>query len=254
MRAYVAFFAKEIVESIRTYKSFVLLIIFLIFGFMNPLMAKFMPELVSSLGGEQLGLAIPEPAGIDSWTQFFKNITQLGLVVMIIMFSGILTRELNKGTLVNLLTKGLSRATVVLAKLMLLVCVWTLAYVLCALITFGYTLYFFSDSGIVHLFFSLLALWLFGVLLLCVLMLAGTLFSSNYMCLLSVGVFVVALTAISIIPAVEECNPLSLATMSTALLSGSAAPGDFLPAIIISAGLTMACAALSIVLFRKRAL
>jgi ABC-2 type transport system permease protein len=43
MTHYIAFLKKEIVESIRTYKLFIMLVVFLMFGIMNPLVAKLNP-------------------------------------------------------------------------------------------------------------------------------------------------------------------------------------------------------------------
>lgn len=50
-----------------------------------------------------------------SWTQFYKNVP-MALLIFIILFSGILTSEYAKGTLINVLTKGLSRWKVIAAK------------------------------------------------------------------------------------------------------------------------------------------
>ena len=49
------------------------------------------------------------------WMQFYKNIP-IALVVMLLLFGGLLTNELQKGTLIPVLTKGLSRWKVLLTK------------------------------------------------------------------------------------------------------------------------------------------
>src|SRR5690554_2518719 len=126
MRHYIAFLKKEMLESIRTYKLFIMVIVFSLFGVMNPLAAKLTPYLIETLIPEGNMINIPEPTALDSWAQFFKNINQMGLIVTLLIFSGILVNELSKGTLINMLTKGLSRKAVILSKYSSMVIIWTL--------------------------------------------------------------------------------------------------------------------------------
>lgn len=254
MRAYLAFTVKEFIEGIRTYKFIALIVVFLIFGIMNPLAAKLLPELVDSLAGGEIILTLTEPKAIDSWMQFFKNISQIGLIVTIILFSGIMAQEISKGTLINMITKGLSRTTVILAKFTYLALTWTLAYIVCALVTLGYTVYLFPDSSVNNLLFSLVALWLFGILLICVLLFAASMAKSSYACLLAVGLFVVILMVLSIIPSAHAYNPLSLATESTALMAGALNPDTLFPAIGISIVAAVVFVVLAVIVFRKRSL
>jgi ABC-2 type transport system permease protein len=107
MKNYVAILEKELLESVRSYKLFIMLIVFFIFGIMSPLTAKLLPELLSSMVPEGITITLTEPAAIDSWMQFFKNVSQMGLIVMLLVFSGIIGVELSRGTLINMLTKGL---------------------------------------------------------------------------------------------------------------------------------------------------
>lgn len=69
---------------------------------MSPLAAKLLPQILASEG---ISITLPDPSAIDSWSQFFKNISQMGLIVTVILFSGVLGTELSKGTLINMLTK-----------------------------------------------------------------------------------------------------------------------------------------------------
>jgi len=141
-----AFLKKEFFEYTKTYKLFIMLMIFIIFGITNPLIAKLMPEIVGSLVTDGVVITLPEPTAYDAWAQFFKNATQMGLFVMVILFSGVLSSELSKGTLINLLTKGLSRTAVILSKYTCMVSVWTISISLCFGLTYGYTAYLFPQG------------------------------------------------------------------------------------------------------------
>lgn len=254
MKNYLAFVGKELMEGVRAYKALILLAVFVIFGIMNPLFAKLTPELLSSLAGEGITISVLEPSALDSWTQFFKNISQMGFIVLVILYSGILSQEVGRGTLVNMLTKGLSRTTVVLAKFSMLFLVWTVAFVVCLLITWGYTVYLFPENNAQNLAFAVTALWLFGVVLLSCMMLAASATRSNYACLLITGAIVVVMMLVSIVPAAYDYNPLSLAASSNALMAGVLDPSTLLPAIIISIGVSCACLVAAVLVFRKRQL
>lgn len=254
MRNYLAFMRKELIEGIRNYKAIILIAVFVIFGIMNPLFAKLMPELLSSLGGDGFAIQVPDPTALDSWTQFFKNVSQMGFLVLLILYSGIISSEISKGTLINMLTKGLSRTTVILAKYSMLILTWTLSYALCLLVTWGYTVYLFPDNNADNLVFAVVILWLFGVLLISIQTLAAASTKSNYACLLATGAAIVVMFVVSIVPAAHNYNPLSLATDSSALMASALNPSDLISAIVISVALSLACLVAAILVFRKRQL
>lgn len=233
MKAYFAFTKKEFCEMIRTYKLLIMSIVFIIIGIMNPLTAKLTPNILSSFMPEGMSITITEPTAMDSWMQFYKNVPQMGLIVTVVVFSGIITNEYAKGTLINILTKGLSRKTVILAKFTAASVIWTLSYWICFSISFGYTKYFWWENT-PNIFFSALCVWIFGVFLVAVLILAGVVFKSNYMVLLMTGLFMVALFLVNIIPKFKEYNPLTLITDNMLLLKESVEISAFMWPIIIS--------------------
>ncbi len=78
MNAFIAFTKKEWLETIRSGKLVILTVLFLLFGIMNPAIAKLTPwmmELMSeSLSGTGLIVTQIQVDALVSWTQFFKNI------------------------------------------------------------------------------------------------------------------------------------------------------------------------------------
>lgn len=83
----------------------------------------------------------------------FKNIP-IALIAFVLIFSDIFTKEYKSGTLLLVLTKGLSRYKVVLAKTVLLLSIWTVGYEICFTITYGYNEYFWDNSIANNLFFQ----------------------------------------------------------------------------------------------------
>ena len=168
------FTKKELVESWRTSRLLLLIIIFLIFGLMNPLLAKLTPEIVKMTIGAAMAKTIPDPTSLDSWTQFYKNLTQIGLIVIALVFSGTVSNEISKGTLINLVTKGLRRWSVIVGKMISLILQWTLCLLLTFLVTWGYTAYYFPDNKSPYLLQAAFPLWLFGLLLLGIIVCSST--------------------------------------------------------------------------------
>ena len=118
MSGYLAFMGKEFKEQIRTFKALILFIVLLLFGLVSPALAKIMPELLKliPMDGLELTINIPSPTWMDAYAQFFKNITQIGIIVLLILLNGSISQEMQRGTLINMLSKGLARPTVILAK------------------------------------------------------------------------------------------------------------------------------------------
>src|SRR5665648_218973 len=105
MRAYLAFTKKELLENLRVYKILIMFMVFLLLGMLGPLTAKLTPKLLQSLMTDGIQIITREPTAIDSWAQFFKNVSQMGFIVLTILYSGMMANEFNHGTLINILTK-----------------------------------------------------------------------------------------------------------------------------------------------------
>lgn len=252
MNAYLAFTKKEALECIRTYKFMILLIVFFVLGFMNPITAKYTPVLIKSMMPE-IDMNLSEPTVLDSWMQFFKNVSQMGIVIFLLMFSGILSHEFTKGTLINMVSKGLKRRTILLSKTSFLIIMWTLCYGSAAMITLCYGLLFWSQWNLPNLFFSVFCVWLFGVLL-CTLLLLGSVItrSSAGGLLMAGGVFLV-LMLISMIPDFTW-NPILLTTNNMALIQESVSVGSMIPSILVCISLITVSIAFSIQLIKKKQL
>lgn len=148
---------------------------------MSPLTAKLMPVLFEQFMPAGVVMDIPEPTALDSWIQFYKNISQMGIILFIILFSTTLSSELSKGTLILMLTKGLSRKTVIWSKATAISLIWTLSYALAFWTTFAYTSYYWDMSTVSHYYFAAFCLWLFGILMIAVFLFGNVLAASTYM-------------------------------------------------------------------------
>jgi len=258
MRNYAIFLKKEIVEALKTYRLLILGAVLLLLGMMSPLVARFTPEILKwamesdpATAGMDLSAMLTLPTAFDSWVQFYSNVGLMGYIALVIVFSGMVSSETSKGTLTIMLSKGLSRTSVILSKLTNAVLVWTGGYCLAAVTAWGYTVYMF-EGRVPNLLFALFGMWLFGVFLLAVTALASTLTDKSFICLVAVGVAVVILNLISIIPGAGKYNPVALSGTSIALLTDDMTPRALLPALIV-AGLGIAAFSIAaIIAFNKK--
>ena len=115
MSGYIAFVKKEFTENMKNYRFLILLTVFLIFGIMSAFLAKFTPEILSALAADMEMTS--EPVALDAWKQFYKNISGVGFSAFIILFGSCMSNEYSKGTLILMVTKGLSRKAVILANI-----------------------------------------------------------------------------------------------------------------------------------------
>lgn len=256
MKSLLAFMKKEYLEAARTGKIVILLLLFVLFGIMSPAIAKLTPWMMETLSDSmaESGLIVTniQVNALTSWTQFFKNIL-IALIAFVLIFSDIFTKEYKSGTLLLVLTKGLSRYKVVLAKTVLLLLLWTVGYGICFGITYGYNAYFWDNSIINNLLFSVTIWWLFGVWVICLIVLFSSLLQNNAGVILCVGGTVLLAYLLSIIPKVKAYSPTVLINTNS-ILTGVEEIDAYVKAIVITVFLCIVCVAVSIPIVNKRQL
>jgi len=136
---------KEFLESWRTYRFLVVISVLVIFGILSPLTAKFMPEIFKMVSGaEQFAALIPEPSVKDAVDQYIKNISQFALIMGVLISMGSVVQEKDRGTAAMILVKPLPRGAFLLAKLTVLLAVFSASLLLAGLCAYYYTLYLFE--------------------------------------------------------------------------------------------------------------
>ena len=162
-KVFLSSYRKEIQFQWRTKRFLIVVAIFLVFGMLSPLIAKFTPELISSLE-ETAAFAdlIPEPSVVDSINQYVSNLTQFGFILVILLGMNAVAGEKEKGTAAMVLSKPIPRWSFILSKYIAQGTVYLLAISLAGLAAYYYTSYLFDGlhfSGFALANF-LLYLWL----------------------------------------------------------------------------------------------
>lgn len=241
MRQWKAFVKKESMELFRSGRFVLLLLLFVLFGVMNPAIAKLTPWLMELLSDQlaESGMSVGavEVDAMTSWMQFYKNMPMM-LVVMVVMFGGIVIGELQKGTLIPMVAKGMKRRTFLGAKAFIIAVVWTGGYLLSYAVTYAYNAYFWDNAAATNPAFAAFAFWLFGLWILSVILPASVCTRSAAAVILTAGIGFVISYILTAIPAMKPYSPMYLLE-SMPLLTGETAAGDYAAALCVTAGLVL---------------
>lgn len=253
MSSFFVFTRKELEEQIRTYKGIAIAAVLLIFGMTSPLLAKITPDIIKSAN---LGVTIkiPEPTYLDAYAQFFKNIGEMGIIVILLVYAGAVVTETTRGTATLMLTKRLSRTSFILAKFLSAAVVWTVSYAGSAALCVVYTIYLFPKGKPAQLMLALFCMWLFGIVTLAAALFASSVFKSY--ALAAIGGFAIwgLILLTSALPKIKDYTPAFLASNNLQFLSGASKPGTATVPVITGLALTALLLVFACLIFRRREL
>ena len=251
-----AFLKKEWMEWNRTGRSWILMLVFVLFGIMNPALAKLTPWLMEALSDSLADTGLVTTAvqvdAMTSWTQFYKNIP-IGLIIFILIVSGNFTAEYEKGTLIPVITKGLSRRSVLAAKAVFLYGSWTVLYAVCFGITYGYNAYFWDNGIAGNLFFAAAYTWVFGIWTVALLIFFSAVSKSSSQVLLGTGGAALGVYLLSVFPKLDAFLPARL-LRGLDLLQRAKSPGDYHANIAAAGLMVLLCMVLSVGCFDRKQL
>ncbi|MCL2363333.1 MAG: ABC transporter permease [Defluviitaleaceae bacterium] len=225
MRNFTVLLEKELRENLRTKKLLVLACVFVSFAILSPMMARFMGEFFEFLlpaGEAEAFMAIfPDPEWHDAYTQFYSNMAQVGAIVTVILFMGLIHREKSSGTIDLLFCKGVTPVSFVLSKFTVAVSVTLLALLAAIFVNFGYTLYLFEEAGqIGYVLLGAAAYGIFLILVIAWVILASTIAKSTATAAVLGFVGYMLMLLLSSLPTVGRFLPGGLAGNNTALSMG----------------------------------
>jgi len=250
-----AFVRKEAVEILRTWRIWVLPGILLFFALTGPATAKYTPEILKSVGGlpaAALEKLIPTPTYLDAYAQWAKNLSQIGLFALIIIYGGLVSSERKSGTAILVLTKPVSRSAFVWAKALVHGAFVVLTVVAGTALTWGLTLLVFGTAPPGPLVTSAFSWMAFGLLFLALATLLSVLLPSQAGAA-GVGIGVYALLAIAgLSKTLVLYTPVGLASAPAVLAAGQ--PFPLMWPLVSSLALSVALVAAAAWAFRRQEL
>jgi ABC-2 type transport system permease protein len=251
-------FKKELLENVRTHRLLVLAVVLIFFGILSPVTARYMSQILTfAMSGQQdvepfLEL-IPPPTTLDSVDQYIKNLTGVGLLVVALLIMGLVAREKDRGTVVLVLARPVSRLGFLLAKFAAF-SAWLVLCVLAAgAVAYLYTGLLFGEwlapgpfavlNGLMILYFLVVAAFTF---------LGSTLTRSSFAAA-AIGLGGWALISlVGNIRVLSDYVPGHLATAAALLARGERFTAW--PAVGVSAGLVALCLVISALSFQRQEL
>jgi ABC-2 type transport system permease protein len=254
MRTVVMFARKEVFEILRTWRIYVLPAIMLVFAVTGPLLAKYTPELLTAVAGSQLSsLHLPAPTVFDAYGQWIKNLSQVAIFALIIIYGGIVSSERRSGTAILVLTKPVSRDAFVIVKAVVHSLYLFLLLIGGTLVTWGVSAIVFGDGPGGALWSSALVWLVLAVFYLCLMTLFSVLIPSAAGAAgAGLGVFVV-LSIAGIWEPIADYSPAGLLGRATALAAGTET-GSLLWPVTITLLLCVSAVGLAAALFRRQEL
>jgi ABC-2 type transport system permease protein len=237
---------KELREQWRTSRLLVLVVVLFISGMISPLLAKYTPDLLRSVPDLPAGLAdmIPDPTIQDAVGQYVKNVSQFGVLLIVILTMGVISQEKERGTAALTLTHPVQRSALVLAKWLAGMASVTIGLLAGGLGCLFYTTILFELLPMgAFLSLNLLMLIFLGVYL-SVALLASALARTQSMA--AAGAFggLAVVLILSSIPRLGTYFPGQLTAWGAELVLGNAEPAWWALGIslaIIAVSLTLAC-------------
>jgi ABC-2 type transport system permease protein len=252
------FLEKETRENLRTKKLLVMGCVFLFFAFTSPLLARYMGEffelLLPAAEAEQFMALFPAATWVDSYAQFYGNISQVGVIVIVLMFMSLVLREKRLGTADLVFCKGVSPAPFLLAKFVVAVCAALVCLFAAILVNFGYTVMLFGEGGqIGHVLAGAAAYGVFIIMTIAWVILASTLAKSTAISAVLGFLGFIGVLTLSAVPRVGRFLPGGLISNNTSITAGYFYP-DFAAHLGVAVGLTVLFLGLAVYILKKQEL
>jgi len=217
-----AFLGKELRETRKTWRLWVLPGILLFLGLTTPILAAATPYLLKMTAQRTPGVVVkfPTPTALDAYVQFMGNLAQVALLAIIVTGAAAVAGERRAGTAALMLCKPLSRAGFIAAKavsgLAILIVATALGAALCVVVTVVV-----FDAGYIGRFVLSVLLWLALAAMFATLMVFLSAAMDRQAPAAGAGIAVyVALFVLTGFPAVRDRTPAGLLAANDALLKG----------------------------------
>jgi ABC-2 type transport system permease protein len=244
---------KEVLEQWRTTRLPLVAIVFLFVGLSSPLLARFTPEILKAVGGNQFQIVLPTPTAADAYDQLAKNLGEFGALIAVLLAMGSVATEKERGTAAFILVKPASRAAFLISKLVAIAATLGIATVTAGAGAWFYTFVLFEPLPVPGFVAAMVLQWLALVAYASITFLGSTLTRSALAAAgLGVAAFI-ALGILTIVPAVGSYLPTGLGAPARSLALGHGNVDAFGP-MAASIGLIAGLVIVAWLAFRRQEL
>lgn len=240
----------EWLRLFRTPRWIVLFGVYLLFGLLGPVMAKYMPEILGRVQSE-MTIIVPPPQPKDGMINYVNQVGQTGLIVVVAIASSALAFDARRGLSTFLRTRVGSMWVLVRPRFVVTAAAAVLAYTLGTVAAWYETTLLLGSLPIGAVLAGLLCGSLYLVFAVAVVAAAASVDRST---IGTVGIALTTLILLSIIGGlgvVHDWLPSTLAGAPVAVLTGGGLQ-EFLPAMAAAAGLSVLLVVVAVTGLRRR--
>lgn len=118
MRKWLVLFRKEWLEMARNYKIIWIPLVFILFGLLQPVTSYYMPDILKNASELPEGtiIEIPLPSSGEVLAQTLGQFNQMGVLILVLAFMGIVSAERKSGMIKAILVKPIDYSSYITAK------------------------------------------------------------------------------------------------------------------------------------------
>lgn len=249
-------FIKDMRQLWRTFRLPALLLSGIFFAILDPIGAKYMPQIMEQLmsGAEGITITMPDMGPADAMASYFGNLGQMGLFIVILTAMGAVANERERGISAWVLTRPVGRLPYFCSKFTAYSAGIVLAVASGTLLAALYTASLMGAPPVGPTIWSALFMVLYMELVLAIALSASAMLRGQIAAGgLSFG-FLILLWLPQLFldqTAVGKYMPYRLSSLIAGLLKGKAVPADFLPALAVALIVAAAVLTAAVLSFRR---
>ncbi len=244
---------KELLEQWRTARLPLVATVFLLVGLSSPLLARFTPEILKAVGGNQFQIVLPTPTAADAYDQLAKNLGQFGALIAVLLTMGSVATEKERGTAAMVLVKPVTRAAFLASKFVAIAATLGISMAIAGAGAWFYTVVLFEPLPIAGFAGALVLQWL-ALLAYAAITFLGSTMTQSALAAAGLGIAaIIVLGILSILPTVGRYLPTGLGPVARAWALGDP-PGDVVGPVLASLLLIAGLLAIAWLAFRRQEL
>jgi ABC-2 type transport system permease protein len=222
----------EMLRLLRTHRWTILLGVYLLFAVVGALGARYLNELLEQMGGGMTILA-PDPRPVDGLIQFVSNISQLGLLAVVVVAAAALAVDAHPERAAFLRTRRPRPGRLVLAPYAVTTAATVLSLVVGTAVTVALTTTLIGPLPSVEVILGTLYGALYLAFVVAVVAVAASVVRSQVATVFAALAALLLLPLIAMVPALQPWMPSELLTAVIAIVEGASA-GDYLRAAAVT--------------------
>jgi ABC-2 type transport system permease protein len=243
----------EVLRMLRTHRWLALFGIYVFFGVVGPLTARYINELIERFGTGDMVISAPDPEPVDGVLQFIGNASQLGLLAVVLVVAAALSVDARPAIAAFLRTRVTHAGTLVLPRFVVAAATAVAALVAGTAVAWAMTAILLgalpAGSMIVGTAFGALYL-VFAVAL--VAAVSGVVRSVPGVALGALGVLIL-MPIVSLVPTVGPWLPSHLFSSVAALVDGAGVE-EFVRAALVTTACSIGLVVVAMRLYDRREL